>query len=379
MPMTQSKGPAQPARPGVSRFREVGKKVLALGISLGISFLILEVYARATWSSPLHIPREAVRTPGIFSFRLKVDNDTWFDRADGGKFHMITNARGFRGPLVSSMADKPLKVLSLGDSFTLGWGVDLEQHSMARFVTDYRHAHPDRDVGHTYVSCGGWDPKDYYFGYMTEARETKPDVVVLGVFSGNDVMPASAPRILDPSQAPFVDTLPESDQPFFRSFDWVRAQLSGSLLVAKLRAKHSKPAAYALFDPDMDKQKKDWDTTFFYIKAIDDAVRKDGGHLVVLLYPSMLQVNTPTALDDAGYDHAMPERVVGAFCQENHIDLIRPLEALIAKNRHNDAYFLKDRHLTERGNEIVAEVLTEQLSPVLDHIWAEKTHAAATP
>jgi hypothetical protein len=376
--MPQPKGARGSTAHASSRWRELGKKLLALGFSLGLSFLILEVYARATWTSPLHIPKEAVRTPGIFSFRLKTDNDTYFERADGGKFHMVTNARGFRGPLVSSMAGKPLKVLSLGDSFTLAWGVEIEEHCMWRFIDAYRRAHPDRDVGHAYIACGGWDPKDYYYGYMTEARETKPDIVVLGVFTGNDQMPKDAPRILDPGRAPSVDTLPEPDLPMFRSLDWVRAQLSSSLFIAKVRAKH-KPAAYALFDPDMEKQKQDWDTSFFYIKALDDVVRKDGGRLVVLLYPAIMQVNTPSALDDAGYDHTMPERVFGAFCDENHIDMVRPLATLIAKNHNNDTFFLKDRHLTARGNEIVAEVLEQQLTPVVDRVWAEKTRAAPTP
>jgi hypothetical protein len=377
--MPQSKGLAGSTASGASRWRELGKKLLALGISVAISFLILEVYARITWVSPLHIPKEAVRSPGIFSFRLKVDNDTYFERADGGKFHMVTNARGFRGPLVSSMAGKSLKVLSLGDSFTLAWGVELEEHCMWRFVEGYRRAHPDRDVGHAYVACGGWDPKDYYFGYMTEALETKPDLVVLGVFTGNDQMPNDAPRILDPSKAPFVDTLPEPELPMFRSIDWIRAQVSTSLFVAKLRAKHGKPAAYALYDPDMEKQRRDWDTSFFYIKALDDAVRKNGGRLVVLLYPTILQVNSPSALDDAGYDHTTPERVFGAFCEENHIDMIRPLAALIAKDEKKDTYFLKDRHLTARGNEIVAEALDQQLTPIVDRAWAEKTRTSATP
>ncbi len=52
------------------RWRERGKKLLTLAVSLSVSFLCVEIYARATWRTPLHIPREAVRTPGIFSFRL---------------------------------------------------------------------------------------------------------------------------------------------------------------------------------------------------------------------------------------------------------------------------------------------------------------------
>jgi hypothetical protein len=187
-------------------------------------------------------------------------------------------------------------------------------------------------------------------------------------------MPAGAPRILDPSKAPFDDTLYEPPQPLLSSLDWVRSELSTSLFIAGLRAAYTKPAAYALFDPDMTRQRALWDTSFFYIEAIHDAVRRNGGRLVLLLYPSILQVNTRTALDDAGYDHAAPERVVRAFCEEKGIDLVTPLDALIeAARTRKDLFFIEDRHLTVRGNEVTARVLDERLTPILDRAWAERT------
>ena len=40
---------------------------------------------------------------------------------------------------------------------------------------------------------------------------------------------------------------------------------------------------------------------------------KSGARLVVLCYPSMIQVNSAQFIDHCGYDHAMPERVAGDF------------------------------------------------------------------
>ena len=353
--------------------RERLMKLIALGVSFVLCFLALEVVARVTWHSPLHVPREAVRTPGIFSYRLKVNHDADLERADGGTFHVHTNERGFRGPLVSAMADEPLRILSLGDSFTFGWGVDFEQQCVARFVEAYRQAHADRRVGTANVSCPGWDPKDYFFAYQTEAGDKKPDLVVLGVFSGNDVMPPDAPRFDDHRKAPSIEELPSPPQPLFRSVDWVRAQLSGSLFIAKLRAKHGKPAAFALYDPDLEKQKKTWDTTFHYLEQVDRAVRADGGKLVVVLYPTPMQVNTPGALDEAGYDHAAPEKVVGAFCKDKGIELVTLLDDLKAAAREKqDLYFVKDRHLTVHGNEVATLALTKKLAPIVDKLWDER-------
>jgi hypothetical protein len=358
-----------------TRLRELGQKLLALGVSLLFSFLVLEAYVRLTFQSQWHIPKSAVQSPGIFSARMKPDNEADIPILDGGTFHVKTNARGFRGPPVSTLEGKPLKVLSLGDSFMFGWGLALEDQTMWRFMDAYRRAHPERDVGHAYVACGSWDPKDYYFAYLTEASKAKPDLVVLGVFSGNDIMPNDAPRILDPGKAPVVDQIPEAPKPWIRSFDWVRAQLSGSMFVASFRAKHNKPAAFAPFENDLPFQRELWDTSLFYIGALAKAVKKDGGKLVVVLYPSMLQLNTPKALDDAGYDHTMPERLLTTVGKEHHLEVITLLDGLAAKNEKRDLYYPKDRHITARGSEVAAEILREKLAPIVDEQWAQ--HAAA--
>jgi hypothetical protein len=355
------------------KWRELGMKLVLVSCSLAFCFLVLEIYVRATWQSQWHIPKEAVRTPGIFSARMKTDIEVDIPIMDGGSFHVKTNARGFRGPLVSDMANQPLRILSLGDSYTFGWGLALEDHCMSRFMAGYRRLHPDRDVGHAYVACGSWDPKDYYFAFLTEAAEARPDLVVLGVFTGNDQMPADAPRLLDPAQAVVVDKLPDPPRPLFRSLDWLGVQLSSNLFAVQVgfRAKH-KATAFALFDRDMERQKKLWDTSFFYIEALHQAVRKGGGRLVILLYPSLLQVDTKDQLERAGYDHAMPEKVFAEMCKEKGIDLITILDALEASNQKRDLFFPKDRHVTARGNEVAAAVLGEKLAPIVDRLWAEK-------
>lgn len=374
-----NEGTTSDEAPPPNKWRETLKKVIALGISLFFSFLVLEVYVRATFKSQWHIPKAAVREPGIYSARMKPNHEADIPILDGGSFHVKTNERGFRGPLVSTIEKKPFKVLSLGDSFTFGWGIAIEDHSMWKFIDGYRAAHPDRDVGHAYVACGSWSPRDYYYAYLEDGSAVKPDLVVLGVFTGNDILPPDEPRILDPSKVEYVTKLPDPPRPLIRSFDWIRAQLSGSLVVASFRAKHSKPAAFAPFDKDMAIQKKLWDTSFFYFKALNEAVKKDGGRMAMVLYPSMLQVNTARALENAGYDSMEPEKVLGEFCKENGIEFIPLLETLRAKNDKQDVYYPKDRHLTTRGNAVAVEVLQQKLQPVLDKMWEDKARAKAAP
>lgn len=355
--------------------RGLRRKLALFAASLAFALLTLEVFVRIFGAAATGFPRSALAAPGVFTCRMKPDGEFDVPLLDGGGFHVKTNARGFRGATAASISARPLRILSLGDSFTLGWGVDLEEHAMARFVAEYRRVHPNRDVGHAYVAHPDWDPKDYWFAYLTEGRAANPDLVVLGLFAGNDVMPAGSPRYRTPKDAPSRDAPPAAPPPpLLRSFEWVRTRLSSSLLVARVGLWAGyKPANFARFEPDVATQREAWATTFFYLDALDIEIRRNGGQLVIVSYPSLIQVNASHALDAAGFDHAAPDRVLSAFCAERRIEMIPLLEPLIAANQHLDLYFPKDRHLTARGNAVAAEALTGPLGAIVDRVWDEKS------
>lgn len=364
--MSEPPSPAEPATP-------LWKKLLALAVSLSLCAVSLEVYVRLTWQGQWILPRGSFTSPGIFSARLKPSAELDFEVLDGFSYHVSTNARGFRGPLVSSLADKPLRVVSLGDSLTFGWGMPLEDHAMARFTRAYAAAHPERGVAHAFIAAPAWDPKDYYFAFMTEVRPTPVDVVVLGFFPGNDILPENTPRILDHKDAPSRAELdPPAPQPAVRFPNWVRTQLATNLLFAKLALRAGvKPPSFVRFDKDLAAQQQAWETTFFYLGALADAVKQSGAHFVILSYPSGLQVNAGQTLDAAGLDHTMPDRVLEAWCQKRNIDCVFLLPPLQAKKRL-DFYWRKDRHMTVAGQEAAAEVFAEKLSPIVDRVWEEK-------
>jgi len=47
---------------------------------------------------------------------------------------------------IAAIADRAgVEIVSVGDSYTFGWGLALEDHAMTRFMESYRRAHPDRD------------------------------------------------------------------------------------------------------------------------------------------------------------------------------------------------------------------------------------------
>jgi hypothetical protein len=68
-----------------------------------------------------------------------------------------------------------------------------------------------------------------------------------------------------------------------------------------------------------------------------------------------------------------PDRVLEAFCMEVGVDLITVMQPLRAHNDKTDLYWPIDRHMTARGHEIVASVLADRLTPIIDQIWEQHT------
>ena len=131
----------------------------------------------------------------------------------------------------------------------------------------------------------------------------RPTSSSLAFSRGNDILPA-APRETEPENVPYVDTISVPTAPWLRSVDWLRARLSGSLFFRKIGLGRLRSPMRCLQTTGHANEHSG--TTFFYLATLDSAVRRHDGQLVIVLYPSMLQVNTPDALTGAGCNLICP-------------------------------------------------------------------------
>ena len=102
------------------------------------------------------------------------------------------NALGYRGPDPVSI-EKPSgrrRLLLLGDSFMLGWGVPEEQ-TIAGIIRDrWQTRAPFYEV----INAGyrdGYSPDSYYAYLKREGLDLKPDLVAVEIFTFNDIADAS--------------------------------------------------------------------------------------------------------------------------------------------------------------------------------------------
>jgi len=98
-----------------------------------------------------------------------------------------TNSKGFRGKDYS--VDKPensLRILAIGDSFTYGWGVDIEYTWPFLLEKKLSGQYKDKRVEVINLGVGGAVPSEYSEIAEEYILLYKPDFVIVGFVEGND-------------------------------------------------------------------------------------------------------------------------------------------------------------------------------------------------
>lgn len=121
--------------------------------------------------------------------------DTWFCKDDPStgerRLPLHTNAFSQRGP--DFPLEKPAgeqRVLVVGDSLTFGQGVLDEQAWPAQLGALLRAAPQAGERWRAInASANGWSPWHYQRYVETQALRFSPDVVVVGLYFGNDMLP----------------------------------------------------------------------------------------------------------------------------------------------------------------------------------------------
>ena len=159
--------------------------LLTLGVSLGLSLLVIEVIIRVTmpnWHEfyngrfmrLITVPGHGVVTTGRPGF------DGYFSQNNGDfRVRISINDFGLRNPEPVGTADGSVWVI--GDSMTFGWGVEREEMyseiiESELAVDSYNMASPGTDV------CG------YQALYARIPQTLKPKAVIVGLVLENDVL-----------------------------------------------------------------------------------------------------------------------------------------------------------------------------------------------
>jgi lysophospholipase L1-like esterase len=141
-----------------------------------------------------------------------------------------TNAQGLRDRELSfERVPGKLRIVMLGDSLTVGWGVPVEQTFAKRIEQMYAEAGIDAEVIN--LGVGNYNTVQEVQAFLTKGYRYQPDVIVLNYFvnDAEPVVPASTPSALMRRCYACVFVAGRGDalmRQFFGRLDWAQYYLS---------------------------------------------------------------------------------------------------------------------------------------------------------
>ncbi len=353
----------------VSRgLRRLVRKLSISLLSLVIVIGALELACRAAGYAPANY-FQWVSDPDVQAISMP-DQDTWFGHDDPisgeTKLPVRINRYSQRGadyPLEKARSE--LRLIVLGDSLTFGQGVRDHETIPAYLAERYRPGYSEMHGGPAaartphVINAGvnGWSSWHYMRWTQSRIERFRPDLLVVGLFLGNDSDPVTAGHMA--VTVPFESQLRNSALYRFlvetyRQRFWKRIEAAKrGISVAELEQNLESYRGVVQSDLPLEEQLDGWlCNSLDYMEQLRDACRTHGVRLACLLIPSHAMLFVKDA------------PVVYDFVRLRLADLeIDTIECLDPLRQAGEGVWLAwdSGHLNPQGNCIVARALAEGL------------------
>lgn len=367
-----------------------------LSVSALLSLAAAEILVRTVRPQP-----RLVITPGGFyiadppgRYRLSPGyRGRIYNRAEYNNEIRI-NERGLRGEEIGEKTESNTRLLSVGDSFVFGVGVE-DTETFAALIAD-RFENSGRPAEGLNAGIPAFGVPDAVGWLMRHGVDLQPDVVILSIFQGNDLVDASPER----EEILLVDGLLVPGQSSRGIKAWLHRHSHLYVLVKTLleqpglRPLRSKlglgePWKVRVLKEEFGVYRKTASTELRpAIEETDRALgelvslgREFDFEVTAVLIPGEIQVDADRwrdglaslSLDPAAYDPEVPTRIFAELLSRHSIPTL-DLGPFFASRE--DLYFRLDRHWTTRGHELAADAIASFLEQRLQQ--EESSPDAAT-
>lgn len=305
---------------------------------------------------------------------------------------VITNSFGMRNPEIPK--EKPpgtKRVLFLGDSFTMGWGVS-EERGFVRLSESLLNAKqlptPIQTINAGFTAAG---PSGYYLSLILDGLGLDPDIVVVGFYLGNDILSRKdvewvsvdeqgLPEMVR-SKSTYIDATGQlrlKDLPLPYHFPYLRQSHLFILLMNAFTRNQQIPNQDELIRDTIcifNRDCHDFDLAKSEVKFLFDTMNKilkaRGKRLVIAIIPTHFQVHFNVAYKTRYQLPLKPsnrsflnEEFIKYFDNQgiDYIDLLPPLLEQAGTTR---LYYDQDDHWNEAGHRVAAETIATYLSTLL--------------
>jgi hypothetical protein len=345
------------------------KNILLLLFSVIIMILVFEVVVA------FFFPQEIV--PNI----IKFDNNTIFSlkknymgiqSSPEFRISLKTNSHGLRD--VEHYYKKPdevYRIIVVGDSFTFGDGVELNETFPKVLESELLIHNPSKIVKYEVINAGmyGWSTIQEYAFLVTRGLKYNPDMVILGFyendFSDNiqtkDLVEFSdagaklinakkdaAAKLLEFKEAiPLYDFFSQNSHLFSLTKKFVAISLYNNSKITKITDNPTKQNISNVTK-----------NILFEFKRVLD---KDNIHFVVVLIPSLSTVKNEIGAIKSNQDLVL--RSFADWLKKNKfytIDMLPIFKTHAAQEEK--LYFPKDGHCTKKGQKLIGETIHRYFS-----------------
>ena len=347
------------------------KESILLAGSLSVACLFGELVLRLVdhpWSKPF-IDAEAWQEPSESlgftmapNFKGRGPLDVWVE----------TNAQGFRDDGEHTWTKPPgvIRILGLGDSFTFGWGVTLEE-TFLKILEQNLERLTGANIETINSGVPKWDLNHYYVYYKEIGVRYSPDIVVLSYF-WNDVPDFIQEKIPPDDQYQkgwkhtggifrfsyffnFLKSLAHNirRENRYKRFDYLHE-------IGARRVKMVEEREYLLYDLGPEQTEASTHLIKTLLKKIKALAKKHGSSLIMTYIPDVAQPQYPPM------QHI--NRILESLTSEMNIpfiDMTRVFESAADPSMYY--FWPKDFHTNPLGHQKMAEALTPLVCQALRH------------
>lgn len=381
-------------------------RIWLVGTSTLVSYFVLDLAAGLILIQPL----SPVLVPDQFRHHKLVPNS--FSKLQQQDFSYVqyVNNLGLRGADTDpKKAPGSYRILTLGDSFTMGKGVEDDKAWSVLLEKLLNEARPAGcGIGKFQVLNGGVDSYAPILSYLQLSRDLaplQPDMIVLNL-DVSDLIQESVYRqqaVVDANGQIVAVPLGERQQSLTdRMRDWIDQHLffSRALLyyinglfgfadisVRDVVTQANFEIVAHTLEADQEDRTEQWRRIFESITRIERYAAEHGIEFVLSVYPWAHQVSDKEW--QPGREIFMPpdaapsdrnRTIVAAFAAKHGIALADLFPAFRAYDGERPLYFAHDPHWTETGNEVMAAGLAAELRSRFEPAWCASTateHTAA--
>lgn len=360
-----------------------GKYVLVLfsiGLSmLGCELIVAIVHPQPTWNRLLADTPAMYVESDTLPFALRAGYKGKFVRREFNTGISI-NSMGLRNREFDSSNRDKFRILVLGDSFTFGHGVEQEEAYPAIVETLLQQRYGEGKI--ETINAGfasGYSPDTYYLYLKQTGLSLKPDLVLIGLFIGNDLDGYDQNEWVRTDQqglpVQIVDNISLVDQQGYyvfrkRSFAYSIPILRNSHLFHLTGAAFRSAQHFfspQQFYPGIYRREYRSETiakmeqTEKLLVALTATAISAGARVAVIMIPTREQVYPSRYPSYADADLDKPQRLLAEFFRQQSIEYLDLLPAMQAKGRQAEFYFGVDIHWNALGHSQAADQIGEYL------------------